>query len=371
MTEFQPPHGSAEAVTEPDGATAEAVTEPDGATAEAVTEPDGATAHAARLHAERLAGPAGSLGMLAELGVWAAGVQGRWPPGEFQAARTVLFAADHGIAEAGVVPADTPSTARQAELVTAGRAPVNAVAGRVPIRLVEVAMAGAPRPAGALRRPSGRIDVEDALDPAELATALETGRTVADQEIEAGAELLLAGNLGVAASTPASALVAVLTDTEPIRVIGRSDGIDDPTWIRKCAAVRDARRRAWPHRADPYRLLAVAGGADLAALTGFLVQAASRRVPILLDGLVPCTAALLAQLACPPVVRWCLAGQQSGEPAHVLALRRLGLEPVLRLGVEVDQGVGALLALPVLRAATRLLAGTVNRTEPAAGDAPV
>lgn len=346
MTEFRPPPGFADAVTEPDRA----------------------AEHAARLHAERLAVPAGSLGMLEELGVWAAGVQGRWPPGPFAAARTVLFAADHGIAEAGVAPADAPSTARLAELVVAGRAPVNAVAAGLPVRVVDVAMAGEPAGSGSAGRRSGRIDAEDALSPDELATALATGSTVADQEIEAGAELLLAGNLGTAASTPASALVAVLTDTEPIRVIGRGDGIDDPTWIRKCAAVRDARRRAWPHRDDPYRLLAVAGGADLAALTGFLVQAASRRVPVLLDGLVPCTAALLAQLACPPVVRWCLVGQQSGEPAHELALRRLGLTPVLRLGVELDQGVGALLALPVLRAATRLLAGAADAAELLAQD---
>lgn len=349
MTEFRPPPGFADAVTEPDRA----------------------AQHAARLHAERLAVPAGSLGMLEELAVWAAGVQGRCPPGEFEAARTVLFAADHGIAEAGVAPAEAPTTARLAELVVAGRAPVNAVAAGVPVRVVEVAMAGEPvgsGSAGKLRRSSGRIDTEDALSPDELATALAAGRTVADQEIEAGAELLLAGNLGMAASTPASALVAVLTDTEPIRVIGRGDGIDDAAWIRKCAAVRDARRRAWPHRDDPYRLLAVAGGADLAALTGFLVQAASRRVPVLLDGLVACTAALIAQLACPPVVRWCLVGQLSGEPAHELALRRLGLTPVLRLGVELDQGVGALLALPVLRSASRLLAATADEEELAARD---
>lgn len=354
MTEFQPPPGFADAVAEPDPA----------------------AGHAARLHAERLAVAAGSLGMLAELGVWAAGVQGRWPPSTFEAARTVLFAADHGIAAAGVAAADAPSTARQAQLVAAGRAPVNAVAAGVPVRVVDVAMAGDPMtgdPVGAgsggrVRRPSGRIDVADALGPDELTAALAAGRTVADQEIEAGADLLLAGNLGVAASTPASVLVAVLTDTEPIRVIGRGDGIDDSAWIRKCAAVRDARRRAWPHRDDPYRLLAVAGGADLAALTGFLVQAARRRVPVLLDGLVPCTAALLAQLACPPVVRWCLVGQQSGEPAHELALRRLGLRPVLQLGVELDQGVGALLALPVLQSATRLLAGAAGEEDLEAED---
>jgi nicotinate-nucleotide--dimethylbenzimidazole phosphoribosyltransferase len=333
--------------------------------AAAVDDPDPAPGHAARLRQQRLAVPAGSLGMLEELAVWAAGVQGRCPPSPFDNARTVLFAADHGIA-ADVAGSARCSTARWVELVTGGRGPVNAVAAEVPVRVIDVAVAddtpGA-RWAYKVRRASGRIDVEDALSPDETTAAITAGMTVADEEIEAGAELLLAGGLGTAADTPASALVAVLTDTEPARVVGWGDGLDDAGWMRKCAAIRDARRRAWRYRDDPLQLVAVAGGADLAALTGFLVRAASRRVPVLLDGLVPSTAALLAQLACPRVVRWCLAGQLSGQPAHELALRRLGLTPVLRLGVELDQGVGALLALPVLRAATRALAGTATIDE--------
>jgi len=348
------------------------------AAAAAVTDPDAEASHAARTRQQRLAVPAGSLGRLDELAVWAAGVQGSCPPGDFAAARAVLFAADHGIAATGVA-AGALSTEQLVRLVTGGRAAVNAVAAEVPIRVVDVAVAAEPsaaepsaaEPSAAepsaggyrVRRSSGRIDVEDALSPEEVAAALAAGLAVADEEIDAGAQLLLAGNLGVAASTPASALVAVLTATEPARVIGRDDGIDDAGWIRKCAAVRDARRRAWPHRNDPYRLLAVAGGADLAALAGLLVGAASRRVPVLLDGLVPCAAGLIAQLACPRAVRWWLAGQQSDDPAHELALRRLGLSPVLRLGVQLDQGIGALLALPVLRAASRALAGTATRDE--------
>jgi len=356
MSEFQPPPGFTDAAGE-------------------VADPEPAAGQAARLRQQRLAVPAGSLGALEELAVWAAGVQGRCPPENFDGARTVLFAADHGIAEAGVTGAGvtgagSPTTQRLVELVDAGRAPVNAMAAGVPVRVVDVAVAadtGGVRWAYKVRQASGRIDREDALSPDETAAAITAGMTVADEEIEAGADLLLVGNLGTAANTPASALVAVLTDTEPARVIGWGDGIDDAGWMRKCAAVRDARRRAWPYRDDPLRLVAVAGGADLAALTGFLVRAASRRVPVLLDGLVACTAALLAQLACPRVVRWCLAGQQSGEPAHELALRRLGLTPVLRLGVELDQGAGALLALPVLRAATRTLAGTATAEELAGG----
>ena len=346
MTEFQPPPGFS-------------------AAADAVDDPDPAAAHAARLRLQQLPCPAGALGMLEELAVWAAGVQGRCPPTAFERARAVLFAADHGIAEAGVAGTAGLSTQKLVRLVAAGRAPVTALAAGTPVRVVDVGLAADPPSEYRVRRSSGRIDVEDALTPDEVAAAVAAGMAVADEEVEAGAELLVVGNLGVAASTPAATLVAVLTDTEPIRVIGRGDGIDDHAWIRKCAAVRDARRRAWPHRDDPLGLLAVAGGADLAALTGFLVRAASRRVPLLLDGLVPCAAALAAQLACPRVVRWCVAGQLSGEPAHELALGRLGLTPVLRLDVELDQAVGALLALPVLRAASRALAETATRDEAA------
>jgi len=335
------------------------------ATADAVEYPDTDAAHATRLRLRELAVPAGSLGRLAELAVWAAGVQGSAPPTAFERARAVVFAADHGIAEAGVARLASEATGRLVDLVTGGRAPVNAIADGVPVRVVDAGLATEPatdlgRPA---RRSSGRIDQADALTAEQTERALTAGMTAADAEIAAGADLLVAGNLGVAASTPASALVAVLTDTEPVRVVGRGDGIDDAAWIRKCAAIRDARRRAWPHRDDPVRLLAVAGGGDLAALAGFVIRAAARKVPVLLDGLVPCAAALVAQLACPRVVRWFCAGQLSGEPAHELALRRLGLAPVLDLGVELDQGYGGLLALPVLRAATRTLAGTSDVTE--------
>lgn len=330
------------------------------AAAAAVLDPDPDARHAAGLRQQRLIVPAGSLGMLSELAVWAAGVQGRCPPREFEHPRLMLFAADHGIAAAGLAAAGE-TTQRLVRLVADGSAPVNPIAAEVPVRVADLAV----DPSAEQRRASGRIDIEDALDPDQVAAALAAGMAVADQEIEAGAGLLLAGSLAVAASTPAAALIAVLTDSEPARVIGRADGIDDAGWIRKCAAVRDARRRAWPYRDDPQRLLAVAGGADLAALTGFLVRAAGRRVPVLLDGLVPCAAALIGQLACPRAVRWWLAGQQSDDPAHELALRRLGLTPVLRLGVQLEQGIGALLALPVLQAACRTLAGTATRDEDA------
>jgi nicotinate-nucleotide--dimethylbenzimidazole phosphoribosyltransferase len=216
-----------------------------------------------------------------------------------------------------------------------------------------------------IRRSSGRIDREDALTADEAERALAAGVAIADEEIDSGAQLLIAGDLGIGNTTPASVLISVLTGVEPIKVVGRGTGIDDAGWIRKCAAIRDARRRAWPHRDDLTRLLATAGGADLAAMTGFLLQAAHRRTPVLLDGLVVSAAALAAQLGNPRVVHWMQAAHLSAEPAHELALQRLELTPILRLGMRLGEGTGALVALPVLRAAALSLAEMATFAEAA------
>ncbi len=322
--------------------------------------PDAEAAHAAKLRQDELAKPAGSLGVLEELSIWASSVQAQCPPSAFDRTRVVIFAGDHGIAAAGVSAFPVEVTAQLVANLAAGGAAVNvlAAAAGAGVRLLDLSVAVDTDPAVStfkVRRSSGRIDREDALSQDEAERALAAGIAVADEEIDGGAQLLIAGDLGVANSTPASVLISVLTDVEPIRVVGRGSGIDDAGWIRKCGAIRDARRRAWPHRDDLTRLLAVAGGADLAAMTGFLLQAAYRRTPVLLDGLVVSAAALVAQLGNPRVVRWLQAGHLSDEPAHDLALQRLGLTPILRLGLRLGEGAGALVALPVLRAATLTL----------------
>lgn len=328
--------------------------------------PDSDSAHAAKVRQAELTKPAGSLGLLEELSIWASSVQGRCPPHSFERTRVVVFAGDHGIAAAGVSAYPAEVTAQMVGNILAGGAAVSvlAAAADAGVRLVDMSVdADTSQEVSRydisrykVGRSTGRIDTEDALTANEAERAIEAGIRVADEEIDAGVELLIAGDLGIGNTTPASVLVSVLTDTEPIKVVGRGTGIDDAGWIRKCAAIRDARRRAWPHRDDLSRLLAIAGGADLAAMTGFLLQAANRRTPVLLDGLVVSAAALTAQLGNPRVVRWFQAAHLSAEPAHDLALRRLGLTPMLDLGMRLGEGTGALVALPILRAATRTLA---------------
>ena len=169
--------------------------------------------------------------------------------------------------------------------------------------------------------------------------------------------------MGIGNTTAATALIAALTGAEPVAVVGRGTGIDDAGWSRKAAAVRDALYRARGLAADPVGLLRVCGGADLAAMAGFCAQAAVRRTPVLLDGVVVTAAALVADLLAPGARQWWQAGHRSTEPAHTLALEQLELEPIVDLSMRLGEGTGAAVALPVVRAAVAALASMATFDE--------
>jgi nicotinate-nucleotide--dimethylbenzimidazole phosphoribosyltransferase len=338
-----------------------------------VVAPDAEARKAAIARYTELAVPVGALGRLAELGCWLAAAQGVCPPRPPARPRVVLVAADHGVTTAGVSAYPSDVTARR---VVAARehttpAAVLALVAGASVRVVDVAVdhsPDAPAPGSPLAPDaryrvgagSGRIDRADALTDEETQRAVDVGRLLVDEEVDAGADLLVPGALGVGATTPASVLVAAVTGTEPVAVVGRGSGIDDETWMRKAAAVRDGLRRARPHVRDPLALLRVAGGADLAVLTGVLVQAAVRRTPVLLDGLVAAAAAVVADELAPGAREWWLLAQASPEPAFVRAADHLELTPLLDLHVRTDDGSGALAALPLLSMAARLLAETAT-----------
>lgn len=313
-----------------------------------VSAPNPDIAAAARDRQRQLTKPDGALGRLEELSVWVAACQNRCPPETFQHPRVVVFAGDHGVAAAGVSAYPPSVTAQMVRNIEAGGAAINVLAALAgaSVRVADIAVG----------RPSGNIAVEDALTEEQAHAALAAGIALADAEIDSGADLLIAGDMGIGNTTPATVLVAALTGSEPVAVVGRGTGVDDAGWARKTAAVRDALRRTKDVRADPVALLARAGGADLAAITGFVAHAAVRRTPVLLDGLVVTAAALVAEQLAPGARQWWLAGHRSTEPAHSLALQRLRLDPVLDLQMRLGEGSGALVALPVLQAAAGTLA---------------
>ena len=335
-----------------------------------ITPPDTEVAAAARARQDRLTKPPGSLGRLEDLSVWVASCQGVCPPRQFARPRVVVFAGDHGVTSAGVSAYPAEVTAQMVANFDAGGAAINvlAEAAGASVRVVDIAV-DAVEPlspsigAHKVRRGSGNIAVEDALSADETATAIQAGRQIADEEVDSGADLLIAGDMGIGNTTAATTLIASLTNSEPVAVVGRGTGIDDAGWARKTAAIRDALYRARRLSADPVGLLRVCGGADLAAMAGFCAQAAVRRTPVLLDGVVVTAAALVADRLAPGARQWWQAGHRSTEPAHALALRQLELEPIIDMRMRLGEGTGAAVALPIVRAAVAALASMATFDE--------
>lgn len=247
------------------------------------------------------------LGRLGELAEWIAGVQGNCPPRDFARVRTIVFGA-------ATAAADSASLAAIAELAGSG-------VRRVPPR------------------------------DGSIPEAITAGAALADDEVDGGADLLIVALQGPDAAIPVLTLVSVLTNTEPVKVLPRGAGLAPEVWMERAVAVRDLRRRGMAHRAQPVELLEEIGATDVAAATGFLLRSAGRRTPVLLDGLAATAAALTAYEAQPRAVRWWRSADRSPEPAHELALTKLGQRSVLDLGVGLGDGTAGLLAALVLRAA--------------------
>lgn len=324
-----------------------------------ISPPDGRVGAAARRRQDLLTKPRGALGRLEDLSVWVASCQGHCPPRQFEHARVVVFAGDHGVARHGVSAYPPEVTGQMVDNIESGGAAINVLAdlAGATVRAVDVsvdreAVAAPDR----IRRSSGNIAVEDAMTVEQTMAALDLGRRVADQEVDSGADLLIAGDMGIGNTTAATVLVATSTGTEPVLAVGRGTGVDDAGWARKTAAVRDAMYRSRHVRSEPVALLAASGGPDLAAMAGFCAQAAVRRTPLLLDGLVVTAAALVAERLAPGARMWWQAGHRSPEPAHALALADLNLTPIVDLGLRLGEGTGAAVALPIVRAAVATLA---------------
>ncbi|WP_329216512.1 nicotinate-nucleotide--dimethylbenzimidazole phosphoribosyltransferase [Streptomyces sp. NBC_01485] len=337
-----------------------------------IERPDGGVRRDAEARRERQIVPPGSLGRLDELGEWLAAAQGSSPVRPVERPRVVLFAGDHGIAELGVSARPAGSAAELVREVLEGGRPVSVLARRlgVPVRVVDMALDCDPDTfpedvvRHRVRRGSGRIDIEDALTVEQAEAAFRAGMAVADEEADSGTDLVVLGDVSVGGTTAAGVLVAALCGTDASVVTGRGgEAIDDLAWMRKCAAIRDALRRARPVLGEQVQLLATVGGADLAAMTGFLLQCAVRKLPVVLDGVVAAACALVGQRIAFRAPDWWLAAHTSGEPGQAKALDRMALEPLLDQGVKVGEGAGALLALPLVQAAAALAAELPEKPE--------
>ncbi|WP_068122335.1 nicotinate-nucleotide--dimethylbenzimidazole phosphoribosyltransferase, partial [Nocardioides massiliensis] len=281
--------------------------------------------------------------------------------------RLVIFAGDHGVAAHGVSAYPPAITGAMVRTFLAGRAGVSALARAhdVAVRVLDIGVdddfadlddeVRAALQAHKVRRSCAPSHLEDALTLDELEQSLAAGRAVAREEIAAGADLLISGDMGIGNTTPAAALVAVLCGLPVETVVGRGTGVDEAGLAHKQSVIETAIARLGDRADSPRDVLAALGSADLAATVGFVQEAAAHRVPVLLDGVISTACALAAEHLSPGCAPWFLAGHLSPEPAHLPALKSLGLEPLLDLGMRLGEGSGAVAAVPLVRSAIALL----------------
>ena len=308
--------------------------------------------------------PPGSLGRLEELACRLAAIRGRMPEGPLHPA-IVVAAADHGVAARGVSAYPIEVTAQMLSNFAGGGAAICVLAREAGARLVVVdagviggaAVAGVRTEVVDGVRCTEDLTVGPAMSRSTATGMIERGIALAEELAAEGVQILGLGEMGIANTTSASALTAVLLPAEPSHVCGPGTGIDDAGLARKVDAVRRGLAANGLPRpdAEPADVLSAVGGLEIAFLVGVTLGAAARRIPVLLDGFVSSVAALVAYGFREAAAASLVAATRSPEPGHALVLERLGLEPLLDLGLRLGEGTGAALALPLVRSSIAIL----------------
>jgi nicotinate-nucleotide--dimethylbenzimidazole phosphoribosyltransferase len=322
-----------------------------------VAAPDRVGAIAARDRLDRLVKPSGSLGALeALIERWAA-ITGAAPPDSLRAG-VLVCVADHGHVIHGTSLFDAGVSAEVAAAAARGDSAVGVLArrGGHELLVADVGLAG-PTPSGVrdVKVTCGSADMlaGPALTGDQVDAALTAGRVLAGELADRGAECLVLGEIGIGNTATTAALVCVLTGTVPELAVGRGTGMDAAGLERKRAVVGAALERHGS-RLGAHAAMAAVGGLELAALTGAVLEATRRRLPVVLDGYATGAAALAAVGMEPAAAEVLIASHRSAEPGHDIVLAELGLEPLLDLRLRLGEASGALLALPIIAAAGAL-----------------
>jgi nicotinate-nucleotide--dimethylbenzimidazole phosphoribosyltransferase len=330
----------------------------------AIPELDHSAMAAVQHRLDLLAKPQGSLGRLEELAVQLAGVQGQATPVASPAAVAVM-AADHGVAGEGVSAYPSEVTAQMVYNFLRGGAAINVFSRQVGARVYVVDV-------GVKEKLTVDPDQRDFLDrkvcpgtanmtkrlamtAAEAEAAIQVGMSIAERVASDGAQVLAVGEMGIGNSTSAVALVCALHGHAPAEVTGRGTGVDHAGWQKKVTAIERALDLHALNPDEPYRALCAVGGLEIAAMAGYVIKGAQLRRPVVIDGLISTAAALVAFHLCPAVRDYLVPSHLSHEPVHALMLDHLGLAPLLHIDMRLGEGTGAVLALPLLQAAVRML----------------
>ncbi|MEM9144980.1 MAG: nicotinate-nucleotide--dimethylbenzimidazole phosphoribosyltransferase [Pseudomonadota bacterium] len=313
--------------------------------------------------AERIGGkamPPGALGKIADLAAALAIAQNSEEPAA-DPARLLIFAADHGLVDEGVSVWPQDVTQLMVDTFLSGRAaaPVLAKSAGVAVRVYDAGVAGplAPREGlvqAGIRPGTRNAAQEDALTAEEVAAALAYGAEAAETAASEGARVIALGEMGIGNTATAALLGSAVAGLALAPLVGPGAGVGPAGLAPKLAAVERARARR-PGTLAPEAALAAFGGLEIAAMAGAVIGGASAGLAVVVDGFIATAAALVAIKARPEARRACLFAHRGAEPGHALLLEALEADPPLDLGLRLGEGTGAVLAVPLLRAAAAVL----------------
>lgn len=305
---------------------------------EALPTPDAAAIAAARARQGQLTKPAGSLGRLEDIAVFLAGWQGRAVP-VLDRARVAVFAGNHGVTVHGVSAFPAAVTVEMVRNFERGGAAINALAGAAGMELKVVALE--------LDRPTADFTAAPAMDEDECLAAINAGAAAVDADLD----LLAVGEMGIGNSTAAAALCARSFGGGASDWVGPGTGVDSAGIARKTQVVERGLAVHADASATPFETLRRLGGREIAAIAGAVVRARQLGVPVVLDGFISCASIAPLAASFPAITDHCIAGHVSAEPGHARLLERLGLVPLLALGMRLGEASGAAVATGVIRAA--------------------
>ena len=309
--------------------------------------------------------PQGSLGRLEELAKQVVEITRKDKP-ELKDKVIFTFAADHGVTEEGISAYPKEVTAQMVYNFIRGGAGINVLARQAGVKVVVADLGVAEQIQKSKIKNQNFIDKKIGLGTKNFAKGPAMTKDEAVRSIESGIEIFLAeyrkgidiagiGEMGIGNTASASAISAVITGNPVKELTGRGTGIDDKTYSRKIEIIEKAIALNKPQAKDALDVLSKVGGFEIGGLVGVALAAASKRVPVVMDGFISTCAALLAYVIEPKVKDYLIASHCSVEKGHKAILEYLGLKPILDLSLRLGEGTGAALAMPVIEAGVKIL----------------
>ncbi|MBF0564885.1 MAG: nicotinate-nucleotide--dimethylbenzimidazole phosphoribosyltransferase [Nitrospirae bacterium] len=304
--------------------------------------------------------PRGSLGRLEEFARRLVAIYRQEMPALPRKA-VFVFSGDHGVAEEGVSAFPQEVTPQMVYNFLSGGAAINVLARHAgaDVAVVDVGVNhDFGESAGLIRakvlKGTGNISRGPAMSRDDALKCIGIGYEIAMDYSNRGFGMFATGEMGIANTTPSTAIAAVITGKSPGETTGKGTGIDDASLRKKIDVIERAINVNKPDKNDPIGVLAAVGGTEIAAIAGLCLGAASAGVPVVVDGFISTAGALIAYCLCPTVKDYMFGAHRSQEPGHMAMLDFIGLSPVLDLQMRLGEGTGAAIAMTILDASLKI-----------------